>query len=187
MDDSPMTLERFMRGYSRWLVDMLGMEDHEMLFGILYDTEFTWKIDRDENRATDGVYMRDRYSYETGEYLPDSWRDWPCSLAEMLASLAFTMEESFLYDPDGETGCDKWMQEMLENCGLWKLDDRTFEAHPAYSFNAVEDIVETVLDRKYGYSGDGGLFPLSNPDEDQRDVEIWYQMNAYILEKWSMG
>lgn len=185
MDDSPMTLERFMRGYSQWLVSELGLEEHQMLFHILYDTEFTWKIDRDENRATDGVYMRDRYSYETGEYLPSSWRDWPCSVAEMLASLAFTMEESFLYDPESDTGCDKWMREMLENCGLWDMDDEAFEEHPSWCFNEVEDTVKRVLDRNYGMSGRGGLFPLAYPDGDQRKMELWYQMNAYVLEKWS--
>ena len=29
---------------------------------------------------------------------------------------------------------------------------------------------------------DGGLFPLKFVKQDQRFVELWYQLNAYILE-----
>jgi hypothetical protein len=28
----------------------------------------------------------------------------------------------------------------------------------------------------------GGFFPLTHPNDDQRKVEIWYQMNAYLDE-----
>jgi hypothetical protein len=36
--------------------------------------------------------------------------------------------------------------------------------------------------RLYTTSGYGGLFPLEEPKEDQRKVEIWYQMMAYLGE-----
>jgi hypothetical protein len=33
-------------------------------------------------------------------------------------------------------------------------------------------------------SGLGGMFPLEDPREDQRAIEIWYQMMAYINENY---
>ena len=172
-------LEGFKTRYMEWLWEELGFgPGYSALFELLYQEEFTWTIPMDENRAVDGVYLRDRFCYETGDHLPDGWRDWPCSVLEMMASLAFAMEESFLYDPESVTGPDTWLWELLDNCGLSKYDDRLMARDP----EGADAILATVLDRGYSGDGSGGLFPLRHPFEDQRNVEIWFQMNAYISE-----
>jgi hypothetical protein len=43
-------------------------------------------------------------------------------------------------------------------------------------------ILDRVIRREYEPDGTGGFFPLQNPLEDQTQVEIWYQMAAYINE-----
>jgi hypothetical protein len=35
--------------------------------------------------------------------------------------------------------------------------------------------------------GSGGLFPLKNPQQNQRTTEIWYQMNAWLMENSNVG
>ena len=53
--------------------------------------------------------------------------------------------------------------------------------------NDVEKLLERVkkfLNREYDKDGTFGLFPLKNPKKDQRKVEIWYQMMAYIIENF---
>lgn len=185
MSGSLVTLEVFKEGYTRWLMSVLGMEDHHELFWVLYDIEFTWVLPMDESKSSNGIRMRDRYSYETGVFLPDGWMDFPCSFLEMVASLAFAMEESFLYDPDTEDGVHTWFRILMENCGLWQFDDESFEAYGwELCEQEIEEIAYTVMHRKYTPDGSGGLFPLDDPPEDQREVEIGQQMNAYIVENW---
>jgi hypothetical protein len=49
----------------------------------------------------------------------------------------------------------------------------------------VQDIMDTVIYRKYDPDGSGGFFPLTRSDDDQTRIELWYQMNAYIEELYS--
>jgi hypothetical protein len=67
---------------------------------------------------------------------------------------------------------------MLENLDLCQYNDRV---------NLPEDKIEETLDRviwrTYNFNGRGGIFPLRRPRQDQRDVELWYQLNAYIIER----
>ena len=48
----------------------------------------------------------------------------------------------------------------------------------------VKAAVECLLERRYLEDGDGGLFPLKCPRKDQRRVEIWYQMSAWVIENY---
>ena len=175
-------LTAFNSKYEAWLWSKLDFtRKYGELFRLLYDTEFTWTIPMDENRATDGIYLRDRFSYESGEYLPDGWRDWPCSVLEMLASLALTIEESFLYDPESGTDAGTWFWEMARNCGLTDFDDEMLSTEAGRA--AAEHILRRIMDRRYGPSGEGGIFPLKDVPEDLREMEIWDQMNLYLIEK----
>jgi hypothetical protein len=46
----------------------------------------------------------------------------------------------------------------------------------------VEIILEDLIWRTYRPNGQGGFFPLKNPQEDQTKIEIWYQLNEYVME-----
>jgi hypothetical protein len=39
------------------------------------------------------------------------------------------------------------------------------------------------VNREYDPDGRGGLFPLDGTHANQREVELWYQMQAYIIER----
>ena len=64
--------------YIHWVLkDKLGFTDRECkeylyLVSALTNVEFTWRHPMDENRAIDGLELRDDFEYETGEYLDKS-------------------------------------------------------------------------------------------------------------------
>lgn len=67
---------------------------------------------------------------------------------------------------------------MIENLNLKKYTDR--ETLPV---KTIDDILQQVIFRTYTASGIGGLFPLKSPRDDQRRVELWYQLCSYLLEE----
>ena len=75
---------------------------------------------------------------------------------------------------------------MLSNAGLDSFSDAVYNDNPDFDIRRIVDIkIRRILNREYHPDGDGGLFPLMNPREDQRGVEIWYQMSAYLLEQFN--
>ena len=135
----------------------------------------------DENRALDGENLRVRFFYES-HTLDDNYEEFlfePCSVLEMLVALAFRMEKEYLMDwrpgTRDRTSERFWM--LIDNLGT---DDNWSTKIDA----KVQHYVEQFLDRDYRFDGAGGLFPLKNCHEDQRNIEIWSQMQAYIMENY---
>lgn len=161
--------------YLEWLysqIDIPMRKNYSSLIQALYQTEFIWTIDFDYNRAEDGKGLRRDFSLdELRSDVPRPWMEQECSMLEMLVSLA--QRTALLLD--GKTTSFFWR--MVENCGLSELDDENFDEEVFY------DIVDTINDREYDYDGSGGgLFPLNAPSADQRNVELLYQMYAYVQE-----
>lgn len=71
-----------------------------------------------------------------------------------------------------------WFWKILENAGLEKYTDEQFDEWKVYQ------ILDDIVDRRYNRNGFGGLFPLRKPKKDQRKVELWYQMCAYLVENY---
>ena len=46
----------------------------------------------------------------------------------------------------------------------------------------INEAFQMINERSYAFDGYGGLFPLRKPHQDQRNIEIWYQMQAYLME-----
>lgn len=131
----------------------------------------------DENRAIDGMALREQFIDEEAEYpyATDAWMGLACSVLEMLIALsrrvAFEADEG---DPR------KWFWELMHNLRLDSYSDATHLSTAEH--REVNHILETLMLRSYDRNGDGGLFPLRDPAKDQRRVDIWYQMNAYLIE-----
>jgi hypothetical protein len=75
-----------------------------------------------------------------------------------------------------------WFWMMLGNAELDGFTDEAFYALRGHIL--VDKILNRILDRTYKRDGIGGLFPLKHPKKDQRRVELWYQMNAYLVENY---
>lgn len=134
----------------------------------LNDTPYIWVVPRDDNRGQDGIALRREFLRE--EHALGITFTGPCSLLEVLVALS----RRLAFESEGEPAW--WFWHMMQNLNIaHNHDDEYFEKE-------VEEVLTSLMFRTYQPNGCGGLFPLRNPSEDQRHVEIWYQAQAYILE-----
>lgn len=163
--------------YYHWLRSLVDRPGsfYDTLFHAAWSTPYEYHVPFDENRAEDGLRLRDRYEEETSISLPDLDI---CSMLEFLVALAIRMNES-MYDWDNPDQTSGWFWKMMFNSGLAALDDTYSDdtyVRLLYRFNVINH-------RLYNEDGTGGgLFPLEHPRQDQREVEVWYQMMAYLQE-----
>lgn len=174
--------------YLEWLYGQVGIvqnrnpeRSHWNLLRQLYVTQFQWFVPNDDNRAEDGKALRERFLEQTGYPLDDPFRLWvnlECSMLEMLIALA--QQVAF---ESGRSPAE-WFWRLLHNLELDRYSDDIYEISIQED---VEEKLSNLNDRLYDQSGTGGLFPLRDAHQDQRKVELWYQMQAYLLEGLYVG
>lgn len=172
MDDSLST-------YFVWLTDLVGNSDNhkecrDFLY-TLFQNDFIWIMRRDENRAEDGLDLRRKYFSKNIPF------EKPCSILEMLIGLSYRMDY-VLYDSYLGPQIEKWFWLLINNLNLHAFADDDIFKDKRQKQNLK--ILERFVERRYSFSGKGGLFPLNNPLSDQREVEIWYQMHDFIQENY---
>lgn len=141
---------------------------------MMHNREFVWVVQRDDNRIGDALYTRQEFIREyTEEDLDSLWGTLGCSFLEMLIALCHRLEFST------DISVKDWFWKLVENMDLAVARDSNFDEKME---RHVEKAIERVIFRTYSPKGKGGLFPLKYPKEDQREVEIWYQMQAYMIE-----
>lgn len=152
---------------------------YSRLFEILHHIEFTWSIPRDDNREADGLELREEYDIPHGytiEEEEDFQEHW-VSVLEMLIGLAVRVEDEIIGDPADEHPEDFFM-DMIKNLGLDIFVGKRF---------LDEDVIKIVrrwLNRRFEPDGRWSPFPVRNDCRDQRELEIWDQMNSYISENY---
>lgn len=165
--------------YLNWLYARIGSvretqksKTYWSLFRLLYTTEFVWLVPNDDNRVEDGRDLRYEFRDELElSYIPAWWMQMECSVLEMLIAL---IDKLAFVDDRRPT---HWFWELMMNLNLSGYNDRNFDEQ------RVTEIVHALIWRTYEPNGQGGLFPLRHPREDQRRVEIWYQSQAYLIEE----
>lgn len=163
--------------YCRWLYDIVnynaedGGPTYRYLFECLYNIVFRAKLVMDENRAQDGLELREDFARETNLPVND---ETPCSLLEMLIALARRCENQFMHNTDIGDRTSTWFWIMLSNMGLSQYTDNVcFED----IYEAVETAAYKINNRDFYPDGsDGGPFIIENAPKDLRKVEYWYQM-----------
>lgn len=191
MDDQVLRMNASGLNYYRWLlskIDIQHHEDYRTLMTILFDRVYDCFVDNDGNRKETGLYLRYVFEDETGypisEY-KEVGLNVPCSVLEMLIGLAISIENDIMYDPEFGDRTAMWFWMMLENLGLDKATDEEIGFDLRFGVPYIDHILDTWLGRKFDYDGTGSPFPLKNPQEDQRNVEIWYQAMAYLDENFA--
>lgn len=147
--------------------------NYNKLLRLLHNIEFTWIIDLDSARASDGVEMRLRYCNETGCKRSSLGYD-ECTVLEMMVALAVRIEDQIMQDIEYGDRTYKWFWLMIESMGLMDETDDSF--HPDYAENRVIN----VLDRQYPKDGYGGWVYIPGTKNDLRNATIWYQMMWYL-------
>jgi hypothetical protein len=141
---------------------------------ICYSKEFVWTVPNDDNRAEDGKDLRQEfYGDKKRDQVDQHWMSMGCSMLEMFIALARKADFEYEKTPGA------WFWEMMNNCRLSQFAD-----NESFSDEDVEVLLEKIIWRTYRPDGHGGLFPLDAITQDQRRVELWYQMQAYLLERY---
>lgn len=164
--------------YYNWICSKVATREQKRLYkkllDKLYNTEFTYIIMMDENRAWDGQDLRKHYARHHDGNTPSFLE--PCSILEMMIALAERCECTIWCrngdEPD--PGINFW--EMIESLGLDNMTDDN------YVEEYVDEILNVFVTRTYEPDGRGSLYTIQNPTKDMRKVEIWYQMHAHLNE-----
>lgn len=172
MDDRPLDEQ-----YFDWLHHQVGSgpekdcnRTYVKMLERLFFKEFVWFIANDDNRAEDGKDLRREFL--GNRQVSEDWMWIGCSLLELLVALS----RRLAFEADGEPRF--WFWQMLSNAGLLIFYDNR-----GVPKEAIDEALDRIIWRTYDADGRGGLFPLQYPSQDQREVEIWYQMSAYLLER----
>ena len=170
--------------YFLWLYSLIKKKEYvtfRKMTKQLHSIPYIWSVPNDDNRAGDGVALRERYcELHDIEVTPDIF-DEPASVFEILIALAQRMEAQ-LYQPSLGNRSSIWFWEFIESLALNLYSDNRWNRQ---SEKEIVEIVEIFLNRKYDRFGIGGIFPLQKrTKQDQRKVELWYQMMAYFEENY---
>lgn len=165
--------------YFDWLYDQVGADSdtrsrktYKKLLTQLFFKEFVWIVPNDDNRAEDGKDLRREFLEGRGiRDVNDDWIVIGCSMLELFIGLSRRLS----FEADGDPR--DWFWKLIQNAKLQRFSDNS-----RYSKNSVDEILDRLIWRTYNSDGQGGLFPLTRAHEDQRDVELWYQLSAYLLE-----
>lgn len=181
-DDSTFLIEDKMRAdYFEWLKHIVtDSDDYSLLLHDLHSKDFISLVKLDENREMDGQSLRVLFGDENGISYDDieKYLAGPCSVLEMLIGLASRVDGTIFSDfNEGVPETRSYFWEFITNLGL------EVYTNIRYSPSEVRHIIERFIFREYEPDGKGGLFPLHNPGEDQRKIQIWYQMQMYLIEK----
>lgn len=164
--------ESLLEAYVGWLEPQVGVDQrsksYSHLVWLLGTTEFVWLVPHDNNRMMDGLDVRREFYDETGVHGDLG----PCSVLEVLVALS----RRLAFIADGEPS--GWGWQLICNLELHKMSDPLTPRKRAQA----EEILETLIWRTYSPDGQGGFFPLAWPEQDQRKVELWYQMECYADE-----
>lgn len=180
-----MTKEELNYVYLDWMYNLVcndrysNRTSYHDLFAYLFNTNFTFILPMDGNRAEDGIDLRYRFGRDNG--YPDAMiasylDDRPCSILEMMIALAIRCENQIMENDEYGDRVGQWFWEMIVNLGLGHMIDSNFDEGYA------DAVVDIFLNRKYNKNGKGGLFEIHDQSKDMRQVDIWYQMCFYLNE-----
>jgi hypothetical protein len=174
--------------YLRWLAPQVRdthddrVNPYGDLLRIMFEKEFVWQVAYDDNRRADGLDLRVEFCHqadiypqvkrEFGAFLDQDHPNPPCSFLEVLIGLS----RRLAFNAGGFA--EGWAWRLVENLELHRMRDPLGRRN----VRKVHDILDACIWRTYEPNGQGGFFPLAWPEEDQRQVELWYQMAAFISE-----
>ena len=166
--------------YFEWLCDIVcsgrfsKKVSFKRLLTYLHQTEFTYTILQDENRAMDGVDLRYRFAKSQNHEDELDYLDGPCSILEMMVALAIRCEESIMDNPSKGDRTGQWFWSMIVNLNLGSMTDDRFDK------SYIDETIDIFLNREYAPNGCGSLFTILDCEYDLRDMAIWRQMCFYL-------
>jgi len=160
------------KNYFDWLHSQVVFTNNKyekILLNHLYETKMLVVLDRDNNRCEEGKALRNEYFLETNNNV-DYNKD--ANVLEVLIALARRCDDM----SENIRGVEYWFRLFMITLGLDGIPDCEY----------ITESLEMFMKRTYNSDGRGGLFPLKNPKNDQKKVELWYQMAQFINENFDL-
>lgn len=162
--------EEIREEYFDYLCRKVNASVHDIpLLLLLFNRLFEWSVPNDKNRANDGVKLRCSFHREEGIVGEISG---PCNVLEMLIGLAIRCDSDITGEPDVDNSA-YWFWQMIGNLGIRDMN-----------LKDVGTRLNIWMGRKFDKNGFGGLFPIRKTKNDQRKIEIWYQLSEWLGENW---
>jgi hypothetical protein len=169
--------------YFAWLYDLVfdvwdvnSDESFTAVSALMHQVIFTPLVPYDENRIADAARLRNNFHQHAGELGPAELHDLmmpDASVFEVLIALADSAD--FMVPLTRKV----WFRIFLENLKLDRYTDQYCRSRSTWT---IERTINVFNNRAYQASGRGGIFPLRRAPQDQRKVELWYQMGAYMTD-----
>lgn len=155
--------------YFEWLINRVGFSrrGYDQLLYFLYTVPFRYVLDRDRYRADDAFSLADEFGIDRG-YV---------SVLEVLIALAIRIDDELIGDPS-DPKPNKIFWEMCCNLHLDEYNNKKFNVQK------VQNILLKWMERDFNSDGYGSIFPLDDPRQDQRKLEIWSQLQEYLSENY---
>ena len=169
--------ERALAAYLEWLsahVTPNRQRNFQELFYQLYTKEFFIVVANDHSRIQDVHELRHTCFREFGvkPYVTVDVLG-PVSVLEILVALS----KRLAYQTSSDSGA--WAWQLMVNLQLNQYSGRISRRLA----DEIDGMLDRLIWRQYDSDGVGGFFPLAWPQRDQTEVEIWYQMSAYLHEQ----
>ena len=182
LNDQPEKTNPLLEDYFSWLYDKVfavrdpySEHSYTTVCRRMHNITFQALVEFDENRIVDGSELRNEFLrscggdllFQTELIYEDS------SVFEVLVGLA-RRAESMISVPMMDVF---WI--FVRNLNLTRYNDRFIHSKPVWQ---IDRTISKFNRRAYRANGVGGIFPLTNPLTDQRQIELWYQMGSYMTE-----
>ena len=169
-----MAKPRFNLWFDQISYDIDKDHKYELFLIDLYNVPFEVVLERDINRVNDVIDARNEFY--GGEISTKN----EASVLEILYILSKRMQ--FLISFSLEI--DKIFWKFIENLGLeYDFDDKYWLKRD-YFLSKNGEKLRIWMKRCFKSDGKCSIFPLNCAKKDQRGVELWYQMQAYVAENY---
>lgn len=167
--------------YYDWLcsqieIPKLPKKTYDGLLELLHNVEFFWVVVGDDNRIADAREMRQEFLRRMSERNPEKISGYEFKSFVSVLEIIIVVSRMLEWNASGEA--PEWAWRLIENLHLIDCNDPFTPRKRA----VAEDILERFIWRTYERNGQGGFFPLVFAKKDQTKVEIWYQLNDYVME-----
>lgn len=163
-----MTMEKKPPNYWGWIDNFVRFRDLNPVVIRSLKRPFLVVLKQDTNRALDGLEFRNEYEALFDiPALPGE-----CTVLEVLIGLSRRIAFQLGTPAEEEELLLIWFHKLVKNL---KLTNRL----------STNERLSVWMERTFEADGRGSPFPLKRPNKDQRDVEMWYQMQNYIGEYYN--
>ena len=158
--------------YIRWICDQLGLRVTKWrgMISTLNKIPYRWSIDTDENRAVEGINLRNDYFKERGFNRVDTdSRD--CTVLEMLVSLANRLNFDYVgYPGDEKNG--RIFIDFCKNLGIVSAESNENQCYSG-DFEDISENIDRWLDGNFEENGEGSPFYTPSEDINLSNLSVW--------------